>query len=92
MNLLGYNIAVNDLIAVARLRGKQLKQLKVPDCCIEYHEERTMNYRRLTNEVSKWLQQPWGPINNEDLHQALVNWQVDAVGVYMPTIFTEQTW
>lgn len=90
--LIGYNIAISDLIAVARLRGRQLKQLKVPECCIEYQEEGNLSNDQLDQEVSNWLEQPWSPILDEDLHRALINWQIDAVGVYLPTIFAEQTW
>lgn len=67
LRLVGHEIADTDLIAVARLRGPQLKELHVPlDCVSEggsggpfYSELCPTDVKRLEAEVSTSLQRKW---------------------------------
>ncbi|GAB6018963.1 hypothetical protein CHUAL_000604 [Chamberlinius hualienensis] len=90
--LIGYKIAMDDLIAIVRLRSAKLKLFKIPDCCIEYSYDSVADYDVLCHEVSDLLDQTWSPIANEDLHPALIDWQTDAVGMYITQIFSQQMW
>ncbi|KAH7961165.1 hypothetical protein HPB52_004344 [Rhipicephalus sanguineus] len=77
--LSGHEIADFDLIAVARLRGPQLKELVIPADCVSgssnggpyYSELRLTDVKHLETEVSLSLQRTWtltnlqSPVQNE---------------------------
>ncbi|KAK8762573.1 F-box only protein 33 [Amblyomma americanum] len=67
LKLVGHEIADMDLIAVARLRGPQLKELVIPADCVSgssgggpyYSELRPTDVKHLETEVSLSLQRTW---------------------------------
>ncbi|KAL1431226.1 hypothetical protein MTO96_014604 [Rhipicephalus appendiculatus] len=79
LKLVGHEIADFDLIAVARLRGPQLKELVIPADCVSgssnggpyYSELRLTDVKHLETEVSLSLQRTWtltnlqSPVQNE---------------------------
>ncbi|CAN7992814.1 unnamed protein product [Ixodes hexagonus] len=78
LRLVGHEIADTDVIAIARLRGPQLKELVVSADCVSessggpyYSELRSADVRLLESEVSKSLLRTWtlsairSPVQNE---------------------------
>ncbi|KAH8042534.1 hypothetical protein HPB51_023862 [Rhipicephalus microplus] len=73
LKLVGHEIADFDLIAVARLRGPQLKELVIPADCVSgssiggpyYSELRLADVEHLETEVSLSLQRTWTLTNRQ---------------------------
>lgn len=93
--LIGYRILHENIVAIARLRGKQLQVFEVPDCCISSSadedsvdpwEEVDDSHSTMVQEVSKDLGRTWEPIPDNALHPAIRDWSQDADSVYMPII------
>lgn len=100
--LTGYRIDTEDVIAIARLRGTQLKTLDIPRCCLvstEIEERGNMSWsaldaahQRCIDEVSKSIGWEWQPIEETELHLAVVDPMADAEAAYLNLLLQDQTW
>ncbi|CAL1285883.1 unnamed protein product [Larinioides sclopetarius] len=99
VKIIGYEVGADSLIAVSRLRGEQLKDLKIPACCIsstqlEESEQLTQQgaLEHMQNEVSYGLGQYWQPMTLNELPLAVRNVNMDADGAYLDEILRDQMW
>ncbi|XP_013777766.1 F-box only protein 33-like [Limulus polyphemus] len=102
LTIIGFEVADLNVIAFARLRGSNLKELKIPACCIVvgddgkdvvYLDQVAPNkYHTLVNEVSKSLQFQWKPLSTFELHPSVINVELDAEEAYLWYILKDQRW
>ncbi|CAH1796780.1 unnamed protein product [Owenia fusiformis] len=73
LTIIGYEVSCENLIAISRLRGKTLKTLDVPECCItSWDAEQDLDYRGLTWESVEEIgnnigMDDWEPLSIRDL-------------------------
>ncbi|XP_067665842.1 F-box only protein 33-like [Haliotis asinina] len=99
--LMGYVIGENDIVAIARLRGQQLKTLNIPARCISTAEDEEESNswfsvgcvsRDFAKKVSESLRYDWLPIDDDDLPMAVLRDEADAEAAYMNTLLSDQVW
>jgi len=99
-SLIGYDIDQDDVVAIARLKGNQLKRFEIPMCCISTIEveeaagvawsNRGIVGTNFFTEVSKSLGRDWSPISDDDLHPAVTDMHADAETVYLHYLQNDQ--
>uniref|UniRef100_A0A1W7RAJ0 F-box only protein 33 n=1 Tax=Hadrurus spadix TaxID=141984 RepID=A0A1W7RAJ0_9SCOR len=103
LTVVGYYVCDADLIAIARLRGPQLKEFKVPACCISVNESDDDDAHYLHNtkdsirtsllsEISCSLGKQWSPMSVEEIPPPVANLAMDADGTYLNQLLHDQSW
>ncbi|GIZ02583.1 f-box only protein 33 [Caerostris extrusa] len=92
-------VGADSLIAVSRLRGEQITDLKIPDCCIssiQLEESQQLSphgaIERMKSEVRYSLGQYWEPMTYSELPLAVCNVNIDADGAYLDELLRDQMW
>ncbi|CAC5396913.1 FBXO33 [Mytilus coruscus] len=95
--LLGYEILDDDIMAIARLRGEQLKKFDIPLSCIatlDEDEETPARYAYVDDDfvlsVSNSLKWPWCPKEDSELPLAVFDAQADAELAYIEILLSDQ--
>ncbi|CAI9731240.1 Hypothetical predicted protein [Octopus vulgaris] len=98
--LIGYQVCDDDMVAIARLRGQQLKTFDIPSSCIySLHEEDEVTWMKFGSydgeffqKVSESLGHDWLPLKNSQLPTAVLDAQADAEPAYMHILLEDQAW
>lgn len=98
--LIGYQACDDDMVAIARLRGQQLKTFDIPASCIySLHEEEEVAWLKFGSfdgeffqKVSESLGRDWLPLKNSQLPAAVLDAQADAEPAYMHILLDDQAW
>ncbi|XP_042879198.1 F-box only protein 33-like [Penaeus japonicus] len=72
LTLCGYGYGGSDVVAIARLRGAGLKELRIPEDCLEADESHELadeeDIENIAEDVSAGLSRTWRPLTLSDLH------------------------
>ncbi|XP_068249543.1 F-box only protein 33 [Palaemon carinicauda] len=72
LTLLGYGYAGSDVVAIARLRGSGLKELNIPEDCLEADDSHELaneeDIDNIAEDVSAGLSRTWRPLTLSGLH------------------------
>ncbi|XP_064618606.1 F-box only protein 33-like [Lineus longissimus] len=98
--LLGYDVTDDDVVAIVRLRGSQLKTFVVPHCCISSLDEEDGSIwqsfgnvdQAFYDEVSKNLGRSWRPVEDHKLHPAIKHMHADAETAYLNILLRDQAY
>ncbi|XP_076069822.1 F-box only protein 33 [Oratosquilla oratoria] len=75
LTLYGYSYSGCDVVAIARLRGAGLKELCIPEYCLEVGDSHELaeeeDIESITEDVSAGLGRNWRPQNLMELHQSV---------------------
>ncbi|KAL4227833.1 cellular protein metabolic process [Mactra antiquata] len=92
---IGYHIAEEDVIAIARLRGKLLKQLHIPTTCISWTdfdgiEHMGNNGNEFDTMISDSVGYRWKPLRDHQLPDAVFDDWADAEQAYNEILLHDQ--
>lgn len=99
--LIGYEICSDDVVAIARLRGSNLKNFAIPHCCISTIEDDNENNvwmafgqvgEAYNSEISRNLSRDWEPLKECELHPAVTNPHADAETAYLDLLLQDQAY
>ncbi|KAK9893105.1 hypothetical protein WA026_023826 [Henosepilachna vigintioctopunctata] len=71
--LYGYKYWEENLIAVARLRGAQLRKLEVAEDDILFYNTDFSPHENCLKDIPLNLKRPWAPVQRSDLHPVICN-------------------
>ncbi|KAK7081412.1 A Receptor for Ubiquitination Targets [Halocaridina rubra] len=75
LTLLGYGYAGSDVVAIARLRGTGLKELLIPEDCLEADDSHEIaneeDVDNIAEDVSAGLSRTWRPLTLTELHPCM---------------------
>ncbi|XP_076268573.1 F-box only protein 33 [Rhynchophorus ferrugineus] len=69
--LYGYKYSGENLVAIGRLRGSEMKKLEIPEADILYNQVVDNVY--LIKDITKNLRRSWSPLCNYELHPVIHN-------------------
>ncbi|XP_041373352.1 F-box only protein 33-like [Gigantopelta aegis] len=98
LTVIGYEVAEENIVAIARLRGDTLKTLDIPRCCISTVEEKAdsawVSLGVVSDDfhtmVSQSLKREWRTLEDYELPRAVFDDQADAEETYMATLLADQ--
>jgi len=100
LTVIGYALDHDDVVGISRLRGDQLQQFSIPDCCIlemiEMNDGTTVTNMGIADdnvleEISSNLGiTSWHPIPDNLLHPAVFDHTADAETAYLHILMKEQ--
>ncbi|KAL3866408.1 hypothetical protein ACJMK2_043709 [Sinanodonta woodiana] len=99
--LIGYEVLDDNVVAIARLRGQNLKTFNIPYSCVstvyETDRENAMLVERyvkpeLADMVSSSLGWSWQPLPDNQTPRAVYDDQADAETAYMKLLHLDQAW
>jgi len=75
VTLIGYQYSDVGLVGIARLCGPKLRQLNIPELCVDYEAaaRKRKTWNSLCKSVSEALQRKWRPMKTAELDGAIVD-------------------
>ncbi|WAR00960.1 FBX33-like protein [Mya arenaria] len=97
LTLIGYEVADEDIVAIARLRSDSLESLDIPDACIRWETSHDTHIiggvqPEFTDKVSESLGRRWRPLEDSQLPQAVWDSWADAEEAYSHILLSDQAY